>query len=171
MRKNKFAAICAGIGTAAALTAFSTNAEETFLNGCKVTPLEINVVETSPNRLNFCFATRYPDGVIHLNHSVGIHTVTEHPCSDISTDNGKTWKKAPDGAAGLSSFCRRDGKRVQIRAWALKPAEKHQLEIKVFDDATGKFTVENCEIELPDPSTFLVHRDVIRTRDGRLLAT
>ena len=117
MQKNRFGIILSGIGAAAALAAFSAGAEETILNGCKVTPLELDVVETSPNHLNFCFATRYPDGAIHLNHSVGIHTVTERGCADISTDNGKTWKHAPDGAAGINSFCSRDGKRVQIGCW------------------------------------------------------
>ncbi len=146
-------------------------AAESYLNGGKITPIETSVVETSPDHLNFCFATRYPDGSIHLNHSVGIHTVTERGCSDISTDDGKTWKRAEGGACGINSFLNSEGKKVQLSCWALKPAKKHKLGLKVYDDATGKFTTSSCEVELPWSSQFLTHRDVIRTSDNRLLAT
>ena len=99
---------------AAALAALALPcaATEIMLNGGKLVPVETSVVETSVDNLNFCFATGYPDGSIHLNHSKGIHTVTERQCSDISKDNGRTWKHAEGGACGINSFLNSEGKKM-----------------------------------------------------------
>lgn len=168
MKLNCIASLL-GAGSALAFSAAAVDA--TPLNGGKITPLELNVVETSPDHLNFCFAKRFSDGSIQLNHSTGIHTVTERGCTDISTDNGKTWKKAPGILGGINSFENSSGQKMQISCWDIKPSARHTIEVRTFDDQSGKISVSNCEIELPYSTQFLLHRDVIRTRDNRLLAT
>ena len=110
----KLNCIASLLGTGSALAFSAAAVDATPLNGGKITPLELNVVETSPDHLNFCFAKRFSDGSIQLNHSTGIHTVTERGCTDISTDNGKTWKKAPGILGGINSFENSSGKKIQI---------------------------------------------------------
>ena len=62
-------------------------------NGFRVKPVAITMIQASNEPLNFCFATRFPDNSIYLNHSGGVHTVSEYSCRDYSLDNGKTWQK------------------------------------------------------------------------------
>ena len=82
---------------AAILLAVGLCGNEIQLNGGKIIPLEIRMVEGSADDLNFCFGTRFSDNSIHLTHSKGIHTVSEKPCAEVSFDNGKTWQKPPQG--------------------------------------------------------------------------
>ena len=169
---NKFCRVFAAAALSAA-AGTSGIAAETCLNGCKIVPVELSVVTTSPEHLNFCYAFRYPDNVIHLNYAVGIHTVQATGRANISTDNGKTWtaERMPGGAAGRNSFYSKDGKRIQLSGQEGKILKKHKINIRVFDDATGKFNDKSSEIEFPHACSLMLHRDVIRTRDDRLLAT
>lgn len=141
------------------------------LHGAKLVPVESSIVESTTEDMNFCFATRYDDGSIHLNHSKGIHTVTEYGCSDISFDNGKTWKHAPTGVCGINSFQNQKGEKKQISCWNHKQETSHTLSIFRYDDASAKKElVTKVSVELPFASSFHTHRAVIRLRSGRLLA-
>jgi len=75
---------------AAAAFAAAPPAGTRLFNGGRVEPVGMSLIETSSEHLNFCFAHRFPDGTIYLNHSSGIHTVTERACRDWSPDGGKT---------------------------------------------------------------------------------
>ena len=141
------------------------------LHGAKLVPVESSIVESGPEDMNFCFATRYDDGSIHLNHSKGIHTITEYGCSDISFDNGKTWQHAASGVSGINSFQNRKGEKIQISCWNHKQAASHQLSILRYDDTSHKKElVTKVTVELPFECSFHTHRAVIRLKNGRLLA-
>ena len=149
----------------------SLYSHEYRLHGAKLVPIESSIVESCPEDMNFCFATRYGDGSIHLNHSKGIHTVTEYGCSDISFDNGKTWQHAASGVCGINSFQNRKGEKIQISCWNHKQAASHELSILRYDDATHKKElITKTTVELPFESSFHTHRAVIRLKTGRLLA-
>lgn len=151
----------------------ASHAGELPLDGGKLVPIDSSQVEASPDHINFCFATRYSDGSIHLNHSKGIHTVTEYGCSDISKDNGKTWKCiSQTGACGINSFENQKKEKLQLRCWNLEAASKHTISIFVYDEEKEESALRSqCEVQLPYSSQFLMHRSVIRTKDGQLLAT
>ena len=154
------------------VAALTLAAREIHLKGGVLTPLDDTQVESFADDMNFAFAYRFSDGTIHLGHSKGIHTVTEHGCNDISPDNGRTWRNDVEGGLGCNTFEGLDGGKYQINCWDLKRAKVHTVELSRYDDATGKCVpVARCEVELPYVSQFLTHRDVIRLKSGRLLAT
>jgi len=142
---------------------------ETWLNGGKLVPIDSVLIESSTENLNFCFATRYSDGTIHLNHSKGIHTVTEHSCREISPDNGKTWQYTEGQVYGINSFENLNGEKVQIGCWDNQRIQKHNLSVVTCHG--GEATTVTQEIELPYASSFHLHRKVLRLADGSLLAT
>ena len=170
---NTFHLSCIALACLAQSTclAHTLYAHDYRLHGAKLVPIESSIVESGPEDMNFCFATRYVDGSIHLNHSKGIHTVTEYGCSDISYDNGKTWQYAASGVCGINSFQNLKGEKIQISCWNHKQAASHQLSILRYDDATHKKElVTKTTVELPFESSFHTHRAVIRLKTGRLLA-
>ncbi|MDD3154242.1 MAG: sialidase family protein [Victivallaceae bacterium] len=157
---------------AAAMAAFASEKVpfgSLFLDGGRVEPRSMTMVESSNEHLNFCFANQFPDGSIYLDHSAGIHTVTEHGCNDLSTDGGKTWSRNRSGFGAFNSFVTRDGKKRNVTAWIDKPAKEHFITVKTVED--GKVKAEKSRIVMPYESTFRLHREVIRTRSGKLLLT
>ena len=147
-------------------------AEDVVLNGGKIMPINLKVVETAPYDLNFCFATMYHNGEIHLTHSKGVHTVTETHCADISYDYGKTWEKPAPGkhVAGMNATLNSKGEIIQIGIWDSKPKKQHKLAIdRISKD--GKRTYSNVTLDIPYETSAHTHRDVLRTADGKLIAT
>ena len=141
------------------------------LHSAKLVPIEASIVESGPEDMNFCFATRYDDGSIHLNHSKGIHTITEYGCNDISYDNGKTWQHSNTSVCGINSFQNLKGEKIQISCWNHKQAPEHVLSIVRYDDASKKKEViAKAKVALPFECSFHTHRAVIRLKNGRLLA-
>ncbi|MBO7533623.1 MAG: exo-alpha-sialidase, partial [Victivallales bacterium] len=141
------------------------------LHSAKLVPIEASIVESGPEDMNFCFATRYDDGSIHLNHSKGIHTITEYGCNDISYDNGKTWQHSNTSVCGINSFQNLKGEKIQISCWNHKQAPEHVLSIVRYNDATKKKEViAKAKVALPFECSFHTHRAVIRLKNGRLLA-
>ena len=63
-----------------------------IMNGGRIEPISMSLVESTNEHLNFCFAQNFSDGSIYLRHSGGIHTVSEYGCRDYSLDNGVTWQ-------------------------------------------------------------------------------
>ena len=170
---NAFHLSCIALACLAQSTclAHSLYAHDYRLHGAKLVPVESSIVESGPEDMNFCFATRYDDGSIHLNHSKGIHTVTEYGCSDISFDNGKTWQHATSGVCGINSFQNRKGEKIQISCWNHKQATSHDLSILRYDDTSHKKElVTKVTVKLPFECSFHTHRAVIRLKNGRLLA-
>ena len=146
---------------------------EINLNGGKIIPLDVKLVEGSSEDLNFCFATRYSDGTIHLMHSKGMHTITERGCSEVSFDNGKTWQKPPKDfyAAGMTANETLDKKKFRVAISERQFKKNHKLNIIELDE-NGKATTRYAEIEFPYATTAAhAHRDLIRTRSGRLIGT
>ena len=160
-----FAALC--------LAAATLSARSIYVKGGVLTSVDDTTVETFGDDMNFCFAYRFSDGSIHMNHSKGIHTVTEYGCRDISLDNGRTWQNnVKGGSCGINSFEGLNGEKFQIHCWALKFQKVHTLVLSQYDDNTHtKKTVATCQVEMPKPTQFLMHRDVIRLTSGKLLAT
>ncbi|MBR4900175.1 MAG: exo-alpha-sialidase [Victivallales bacterium] len=170
---NAFHLSCIALACLAQSTclAHTLYAHDYRLHGAKLVPVESSIVESGPEDMNFCFATRYDDGSIHLNHSKGIHTITEYGCSDISFDNGKTWQHAASGVCGINSFQNRKGEKIQISCWNHKQAASHQLSILRYDDTSHKKElVTKVTVELPFECSFHTHRAVIRLKNGCLLA-
>jgi hypothetical protein len=87
------------------------------LDGGKVEPVELIMVGSTNEHMNFCFANNFPDGTIYMNHSEGIHTVSEYAVWRRSLDNGKTWEKTPFHFGGFNTFVNKDGKKCQIGCW------------------------------------------------------
>ena len=147
-------------------------AAEINLNGGKIIPVDLRMVESFTEDLNFCFATRFSDNSIHLLHSKGMHTITERGCSEVSFDNGKTWVKPPKGfaPAGMTAYETRDNKKCRITVWERKAKKVHKFSVIELDD-NGQPTTRYVEIELPYATSAHAHRDVLRTRTGRLIGT
>ena len=159
------AALCAAALTLAA--------REIHFKGGYLTTIDDTQVESFGDDMNFMFAYRFSDGHIHLGHSKGIHTVTEYGCNDISFDNGHTWQNnLKDGCLGINTFEGLDGGKYQIGCWSGEHKKVHTVTLARYNDETKKReTVTACEVEMPEPSQFLMHRDVIRLKSGKLLAT
>jgi len=149
------------------------SAKDFRLKGGKLSTIDDTTVETFGDDLNFMFAYRFSDGTIHLNHSQGIHTVTEYGCNDISPDNGRTWiHRENKENCGINTFEGLDGGKYSVGTWDLECSDVHKLTLHRFDDATQKKVVESTfEIKMPFSCQFLSHRDIIRLPSGKLLAT
>lgn len=156
---------------AAAAFAAAPPAGTRLFNGGRVEPVGMSLIETSPEHLNFCFAHRFPDGTIYLNHSSGIHTVTERACRDWSPDGGKTWRKTVPEFGGFNAYLSKDGRKCNISCWDDKVSDRHTIKRVILAPDGRSVTAESFELALPFRSTFRLHRDVLRLRDGRLLLT
>ena len=142
-----------------------------ILNGGKLEPVSLTLVGATNEHMNFCFATNFDDGSIYLDHSEGIHTVTEYKVWRRSLDNGKTWEKTPFQFNGFNAFVNKDGKKCQVLSWETSNYTKeHTIEMKIMkDDHSGIESTSHSKIVMPFESNFLLHREVIRTQDDRLL--
>ncbi len=143
------------------------------LHGGKVTTLEDNTVETFGDDMNFCFAFRFSDGHIHLNHSKGIHTVTEYGCAEMSLDNGKTWIHCEAGTTcGINSFEGIDGGKYNYGCWDRAYSKTHVVGVNRYNPETKKMDrVHSATLEMPFATQCFVHRDAIRLPSGKLLMT
>ena len=110
LRAISLAIALLGIAAYAADYPFGT----AILDGGRVEPVSMKLVEASNEHLNFCFATRFPDNTIYLHHSAGIHTVTEYGCDDYSLDNGETWQKDPVHFGGFNAYLDKQGRKIAI---------------------------------------------------------
>jgi len=151
-------------------SSFLLSARDIRVRGGRMSTIDDTTVETFGDDMNFCFAYRFSDGTIHLGHSKGIHTVTEYGCNDMSLDNGKSWKNVPD-AFGINTFEGKDGGKYQIECWVSQRKKVHTVKLSKWNDAEMKRElVCTCDVELPEVSSFLMHRDVLRLASGKLLA-
>ncbi|MBQ9789523.1 MAG: exo-alpha-sialidase [Lentisphaeria bacterium] len=140
-----------------------------ILDGGKVVPGNLTLVGTTNEHMNFCFANNFPDGTIYMNHSEGIHTVSEYGVWRRSMDGGKTWEKTPFNFGGFNTFVNKEGKKCQVGCWDDKISDTHKIRLQILNDEQTGFTDYYSEIKLPFKSSFRLHREVLRTRDGRLL--
>ncbi len=140
-----------------------------LLNGGAVVPVDLNMVQSCNEHLNFCFAHRFADGTIRLGHSMGVHTVTERGCTDYSIDDGKTWQRTPPGlVGGFNAYDTLDGCKASVGCWSMKELDEHTI-TRTVEDADGKITVEKTTLKLPFKSWCQLHRNVLRCKDGRLV--
>lgn len=155
-----------------AAAALPLSAGEILLSGGKLVPVGSSVVETFADDMNFCFATNYSNGEIHLSHSKGVHTVTEYQCQDVSRDNGKTWENVLLGTPvfAYSSIELPGGVKLAVHCWDRNLRQEHELSIKRLKP-NGECENRKQKIELPYAGSFHMHRDIIRLRgNGKLIA-
>lgn len=162
------------MGAVLALTA--TNADEyphgtIILNGGRLEPVCATAVENHNGDMNFCFAHRFADGQIYLTHSKGVHAVSETRCRDFSTDGGLTWQRTPGNFGGYNAYTMLDGRKANIAAWDNKISVKHRITRTILAADGCSVTSSSSEITLPYASSFKLHREVLRTKDNRLLLT
>lgn len=166
---KRFTALLAALFAGAVVIAAEAPYGTIPLDGGRIEPVSMEMVESSNEHLNFCFAAGFPDGTVYLNHSVGIHTVTEHSCRDFSSDNGRTWQKMPLDFSGFNTYLSQDGKKCAVSCWDDKVADRHEITRRAVSADGKSVATEKSSIQLPFRSTFRLHREVLRTRDGRLL--
>ncbi|MBQ9788054.1 MAG: exo-alpha-sialidase [Lentisphaeria bacterium] len=140
-----------------------------IMDGGKIIPRNLVLVGSTNEHMNFCFANNFPDGTIYMNHSEGIHTVTEYGVIRRSLDGGKTWEKTPFPFGGFNTFVNKKGEKCQIGCWDDNISDTHQIHLRMLHNNQGKFSDHYSTIKLPFRSTFRLHREVLRTGDGRLL--
>ncbi|MBQ9788000.1 MAG: exo-alpha-sialidase [Lentisphaeria bacterium] len=146
-------------------------AKDLLFNGGKLIPLESNIVETSSNHLCFCFAHRFSDGQIHFNHSKGVHTSSETTCTDISFDNGKTWKNnAGKEIFGINAGENSKKEKQYVSIWESFPKKIHNVTISKIDN-NGKFSKRTQKIEFPYTTYCHTHRDILVLKNGTMLLT
>lgn len=140
-----------------------------ILNGGRVEPISLNLVGSTNEHMNFCFAHQFSDKSIYLYHSQGIHTVTEYSVHRRSFDGGKTWERINFAFGGLNAFERLNGDKCNVHCWENAEKFEHPVTVKVLKKDESGYTEEKTTIKLPFESICHFHRDVIRTQDGRLL--
>jgi len=140
------------------------------LKGGTLQPLDMTLVESSNEHINFCFANNYSDGSIYIGHSKGIHTVTEYGHKDVSYDNGRTWQESKVNF-GFNSFEMTDGTKCCIGCWDSKCATEHVITRAMMKPGSDEVISDSSTITLERPSSFRLHRDVVRCKSGRLLLT
>ena len=161
--------------SAALLVGVTAAAQEMKINGGKVVPVEAKVIETYKDDMNFCFATRFSDGEIHLNHSKGVHTISEFQCTDYSLDDGKTWVNNSNNKKkifGINACEFPDGTRMQIGCWTFDVKKVHTLTIHTQtpeQNKQNKYSTVYCQFELPFEANCLTHREILRLKNGTLL--
>ena len=142
-----------------------------ILNGGRLEPLFATAVENYHADMNFCFAHRFADGSIYLTHSKGVHTLSESRCYDFSADNGRTWSRTPCVFSGFNAYTTLDGRKANVAAWSESISVKHTITRNILASDGHSIESVKSEIVLPYATTFKLHREVIRTRNNRLLLT
>ncbi len=109
---------------------------------------------------------------LHLNHSKGVHTVSERHCSEISYDNGETWQKpvAGENIFGANACENSRNEIINVGCWSSKASNIHNWTIKKVDK-NKKLTVRTVKVEMPYSTTVHSYRQVILTRSGKMIAT
>ena len=160
-----------GIATLAMVVNVSASEEfgTEILDGGKVELVSLQMLKAIKEHLNFCFAKNYDDGSIYLNHSEGIHTVTEKPNRMYSLDNGKTWQVTPFNFGGFNGFLNKKGQKCQITGWTSEEKDLHMIQLTILNEDGKSVTTKKLPLKLPFVSTLRMHRKVIRTQDDRLL--
>lgn len=155
---------------AAMVLGSSAFAGDILLNGGKLVPIEAKTIEMYKDDMNFCFATRFSNGEIHINHSKGVHTITEFQCTDWSDDNGKTWKSGKGKKIfGINACELADGTKLQIGCWSSEIKTDHKLTVTTEKD--GKVVTKQVPFKFPFPSSFRTHRELIVLKNGTILAS
>ena len=153
------------------LSAFAANypfGTEIF-NGGRIEPVSLNMIGSTNEHMNFCFAHQFSDKSIYLYHSQGIHTVTEYSVHRRSLDGGKTWERINFGFGGLNAFERLNGEKCNVSCWSNQESTEHTVTVSILKKDGSGCDKEKTTIKLPFESICHFHRDVIRTQDGRLL--
>ena len=140
------------------------------LKGGTLQPIDMTMVESSNEHINFCFGNNYSDGSIYIGHSKGIHTVTEYGHKDVSYDNGRTCQESKYNF-GFNSYELADGTKCSIGCWDPKCSTEHVISRSMLKPGAKEPVSMQCTITLDRPSSFRLHRDVVRCRSGRLLLT
>ena len=140
-----------------------------ILDGGKIVPVKLQMLKSIKEHLNFCFAKNYEDGTIYLNHSEGIHTVTERGNRMYSTDNGETWQVTPFNFGGFNGFLNKKGEKCQITGWTSEEKDLHMIQLTILNSDGKSVRTKKLPLKLPFVSTLRMHRKVIRTQDDRLL--
>lgn len=125
---------------------------------------------SDPEDLNFVSALRSSDGVIYLNHSIGLHGVRERGGTMLSRDNGQSWIKPDHSIPGVGSFERKDGILCRIDGWDPNMTREHTLKMMIWNQARDRVEREvKIPVVLPFEAGFLRHGQVTRLSDGRLV--
>ncbi len=140
-----------------------------IFDGGRVEPVSLNMIGSTNEHMNFCFATNFPDGTIYINHSEGIHTVSEYQVRRFSPDNGKTWQVNTTKFGGFNAFLTKDGKKRQIGGWDRSMKDVHMATIHTLNDDGVTLTTVKTPVKFPYKHTFHMHREVLRLKNGRLL--
>ena len=143
---------------------------------CAGQALAGELVETSRRSLredekpmNFCFAHRFSDGTIYLSHSIGRHVVDERQANMFSPDDGRTWEK--DGPiGGMNAFTSKNGRKCFVGCWDVVETNEHVVTVRVLDKS-NRLQVTKSVLRMPEARQCLLHRNVLRLADGRLLLT
>ena len=142
-----------------------------ILNGGRVEPVNLSLVGSTNEHMNFCFAKNFSEGYIYLYHSQGIHTVTEYSVHRRSFDGGKTWEKINFVFGGLNAFERLNGEKCNVHCWTNDERTVHPVTVSVLKEDGSGVVQEKSTITLPFESICHFHRDIIRTKDNKLLLT
>ena len=148
-------------GIAALAMVVNVSASEEFgteiLDGGKVELVSLQMLKAIKEHLNFCFAKNYDDGSIYLNHSEGIHTVTEKPNRMYSLDNGKTWQVTPFNFGGFNGFLNKKGQKCQITGWTSEEKDLHMIQLTILNEDGKSVTTKKLPLKLPFVSTLRMH--------------
>ncbi len=139
-------------------------------NGGRVEPVSLDMIASTNEHMNFCFAHMFSDGLIYMYHSEGVHTVTERAEYIYSADKGKTWQKMPNAFSMLNVFENKAGKKCNVSCWDKNVTDTHTFLISTLDgDLTQKATTSSVQVKLPFKASVYLHRDALRLKDGTLL--
>lgn len=135
----------------------------------------LDVIRLHPEDLSFIYAHKRTNGTIWLGHAIGLHGVTERGGHLMSPDNGKTWgvPKQPQAFGSCMNMCEfPDGSTMNIEAWSSKPVKAHEITVIKWNKSGNLKERKSwkSKITLPMETSFHLHRDLIRFKDGRLVA-
>lgn len=144
-------------------------------------PLQIEVLRTvtayeAEEHLNFPWVFRGSDGFLSMSCSIGQHTVKERSMALVSQDDGETWTKATEPAAGGMATLLSDGRAVLLRCWGPSPLEPgkgvYPAQTLFYADGGRRLdeTVDS-RIHLPFLMTPHFHRSLVEMPGGAVLAT
>ena len=136
-------------------------------------PISATTVETATHHLNFVWAKRFSDGAIYLSHSAGVHAVDEHGCSEYSSDNGLTWQKPDSGIfSGINAFENLNGEKCSVGSSSSKISNTHTVSVTIRNKDNSFKQVVKSDVVFPYSLNIgFLHRDCIRTSDGRLVVS